>query len=77
MRESDSFVLNGHAHQLTRATVEERLAGAAPEPIQKHGAQIGAVWFPVLQAFEIVLGVPRNEFVSQTRDVTWRRSGSR
>lgn len=51
-------------HELSRQTVELRLAGVAPEPIREHAVQLDGVWFPVKQAFEIATGLPRSSFTS-------------
>lgn len=58
------FVLNGQRHELTRDAVEARLADVVPEPIQKHAVRVNGVWFPVRQAFELAVGVPRSESIS-------------
>jgi hypothetical protein len=60
------FTLNGRRYELVRAVVESRLQGVAPEPIREHAVLVNGTWFPVKQAFEIAVGVPRSEFISHT-----------
>jgi Holliday junction resolvase-like predicted endonuclease len=58
------FKLNGLAYDLTPAEVEHRVAGAIPEPVRQHAVRLGGEWYPVKQAFELAIGVPRSEFTS-------------
>ena len=58
------FVLNGRRHRLSREAVEHALDGVSPENIQKHGVRVNETWFPVRQALELAIGVPRKEFIS-------------
>lgn len=60
------FTLNGRRYELSRVMVEARLTGAIPEVVRKHGVNVNGTWFPVRQAFEIAVGVPRSEFISHT-----------
>lgn len=60
------FTLNGHRHELSRAVVEARLSGVEPEAIREHAVLVNDVWFPVKQAFEVAIGVPRSDFISHT-----------
>lgn len=60
------FTLNGQQYELSRELVESRLAGVVPGPVQKHAVKINGTWFPVRQAFEAAIGVPRSEFISHT-----------
>lgn len=60
------FTLNGVVHDLTRTQVEERLKDVQPESVRKHAVSVGGRWFPVSQAFELALGVPRSTFISHT-----------
>lgn len=60
------FTLNGQRYELTRPTVDAALAEVAPEPVRKHAVRINGTWFPVMQAFEVALGVSRREFISHT-----------
>ncbi|MDF8265178.1 hypothetical protein [Luteipulveratus flavus] len=64
MTDSIEFVLNGRRHRLSREQVEQGLAGVSPEGIQKHAVRVNGTWFPVRQAFEIALKVPRAQFIS-------------
>lgn len=61
-----AFTLNGTRYELSSDVVEARLAGVVPEPIREHAAQVNGVWYPVKQAFEVAVGVPRSEFISHT-----------
>ncbi|ANZ40751.1 hypothetical protein BBK82_36920 [Lentzea guizhouensis] len=58
------FILNGRHYELSRAQVEARLSGVEPEPVREHAVLVDGTWFPVKQAFEAALGVPRSEFIS-------------
>lgn len=60
------FILNGTRYELSSHLMEARLAGVAPEPIRNHAVQINGVWYPVKQAFEVAVGVPRSQFISHT-----------
>ncbi|HEX5403728.1 MAG TPA: hypothetical protein VFX16_15660 [Pseudonocardiaceae bacterium] len=64
--EEVQFILNGRKYVLTRAVVEARLAGIAPEPIREHAVLVNGVRFPVKQAFEVATGVSRPDFISHT-----------
>lgn len=61
-----SFTLNGSRYELSSDVVEARLAGVPPDPIREHAVQVNGVWYPVKQAFEVAVGVPRSEFISHT-----------
>lgn len=65
-RDAVEFTLNGRRYTLTRGEVERRLTDVAPEVIHKHAVRVNDTWFPVVQALEVAIGVPRSEFVSQT-----------
>lgn len=58
--------MNGRSYELERPEVVSRLAGVSPERIQRHAVNVGGVWYPVRQAFEVATGRPRSEFTSQT-----------
>ena len=60
------FTVSGRRFELSRRLVEDRLAGLAPETIVKHAVKINDVWYPVTQAFEVALGVPRRQFITDT-----------
>jgi Holliday junction resolvase-like predicted endonuclease len=60
------FTLNGSTHELLRADVEARLAGVEPEVVRTYAVRVNDAWFPVKQAFEVAIGVPRSEFISHT-----------
>jgi len=60
------FVLNGHRYELARGDVERRLVDVAPDIIRKHAVRVSGIWFPLIQAFEVVTGIPRSEFMSHT-----------
>ncbi|MFD5826907.1 hypothetical protein [Lentzea sp. NPDC060358] len=64
--EQVGFTLNGHRHTLTRGQVEAVLAGVEPEAVREHAVVVNGVLFPVKQAFELAVGVPRSEFNSHT-----------
>lgn len=61
-----AFTLNGTRYELSNEVVEARLSGVAPETIREHAVQVNGVWYPVKQAFETAVGVPRAEFISHT-----------
>lgn len=61
-----AFTLNGTRYELSSDVAEARLAGVTPEPIREHAVQVNGVWYPVKQAFEAAVGVPRSEFISHT-----------
>lgn len=58
------FTLNGTRYELSRSVVESRLSNVAPEPIREHAVLVNGVLYPVKQALEAALGVPRSEFIS-------------
>jgi len=60
------FTVSGRRFELSRPLVEDRLAGVAPEPIVKHAVKINDVWYPVIQAFELALAIPRKQFITDT-----------
>lgn len=60
------FTLNGTHYELSRGQVEARLADATPETIYTHRTRVNGTWFPVMQALELALGVPRASFNSHT-----------
>jgi len=60
------FTLNGHRYELSRLVVEGRLSGVEPETIREHAVLVNGTWFPVKQAFEAAVGVPRADFISHT-----------
>lgn len=60
------FTLNGTRYELPRDQVEARLAEVTPETIHTHGIRVKQTWFPVMQAFEVALGIPRTSFNSHT-----------
>lgn len=61
-----AFTLNGTRYELSSDVAEARLADVTPEPIREHAVQVNGVWYPVKQAFEVAVGVPRSEFISHT-----------
>jgi hypothetical protein len=63
---SVELTLNGVRHELARSTVSDRLTETTPEVILKHAVRVNATWFPVMQAFETAIGVPRAYFKSST-----------
>ncbi|MEV4539294.1 hypothetical protein AB0J82_36525 [Asanoa sp. NPDC049518] len=58
------FVLNGVARDLDAETVITRLRQVVPEPVREHGVRVSGIVFPVKQAFERAVRVPRAEFTS-------------
>lgn len=60
------FVLNGARCELASHTVESSLLEVVPEPVRSHAVKVNGTWYPVKQAFERAMGVPRSEFTSQT-----------
>jgi len=61
-----TFTLNGQRLTLSTATVDARLRGAPPETVVKHAVKVNGTWYPVMQAFEVATGVPRQEYGSHT-----------
>lgn len=61
-----AFTLNGTRYELSSDVVESRLSGVRPESIREHAVQVNGVWYPVKQAFEVAVGVPRSDFISHT-----------
>lgn len=67
------FVIAGRSVDLDHVTVVRRLSGVRPEPTTKHAVDVDGVYFPVVQALEVVSGVPRHETRSaRARDVFTR-----
>ena len=60
------FTLNGARYEVSSDVVKSRLEGVPPEAIREHAVQVNGVWYPVKQAFEVAVGVPRTEFISHT-----------
>lgn len=61
-----TFTLNGARFVLDSGMVDSRLSGVLPEVVTKHAVRVNETWYPVMQAFEIVTGVKRSEFISHT-----------
>jgi Holliday junction resolvase-like predicted endonuclease len=60
------FTLDKSERTLSRANLESRLRGVVPETRSKHFVRINATWYPVVQALEAGLGVPRGRFRSSS-----------
>lgn len=60
------FTLNGTRYEVSSDVAQSRLDGVVPEAIREHAVQVNGVWYPVKQAFEVAVGVPRAEFISHT-----------
>ena len=60
------FTFNGSVMQVEPEQVVLRLDGVEPEPVREHGVRVGGTVYPVKQAFEVGVGVRRQEFTSQT-----------
>jgi Holliday junction resolvase-like predicted endonuclease len=60
------FTLNGTRYEVSSDVAQSRLEGVVPEAIREHAVQVNGVWYPVKQAFEVAVGVPRAEFISHT-----------
>ena len=60
------FTLNGTRYEVSSEVAQSRLDGVVPEAIREHAVQVNGVWYPVKQAFEVAVGVPRAEFISHT-----------
>ncbi|GGM90634.1 hypothetical protein ACFFX1_37310 [Dactylosporangium sucinum] len=58
------FVLNGVSMDLDAPTVVARLRDVQPEAVREHGVRVGGVVYPVKQAFERAVRLPRTEFTS-------------
>jgi hypothetical protein len=63
---SISVEVDGTSHELTRAEADQRLRGVRAESSARHGVLVNETWYPVKQAFEVALGVPRTQFTSDT-----------
>jgi Holliday junction resolvase-like predicted endonuclease len=61
---SISFTLDHVRYVLSRTSVESQLLNVEPEAGQKHYVLVNSRWFPVLQALEVALDVPRSRFRS-------------
>jgi len=48
------------------AKLRTRLSEVIPETVYTHAVRVNQTWFPVMQAFEVALGVPRTRFISHT-----------
>lgn len=66
MADQIAFVVNGTPLKLTRGSVEQRMAGVAPEPIRKHAVVVDGIRYPVKQVFEAATGLDRLDFTSAT-----------
>lgn len=60
------FTLDGQTYELSRSTVEVRLAGVRPRTVGTHAVRINGVWYPVRQAFEAATGISAALFNSHT-----------
>ncbi|MBJ7353976.1 MAG: hypothetical protein JHC98_04050 [Thermoleophilaceae bacterium] len=60
------FTLNGTRYEVSSDVAQSRLDGVVPEAIREHAVQVNGVWYPVKQAFEVAVGVPRADFISHT-----------
>lgn len=60
------FTLNGTRYEVSSEVAQSRLDGVVPEAVRAHAVQVNGVWYPVKQAFEVAVGVPRAEFISHT-----------
>lgn len=69
------FTLNGDHFDLDRSVVEARLTGHEPEPIRAHWVEINGQQWPPKQALELVIGVHRSKFTSDTPLRQFRRLG--
>jgi hypothetical protein len=57
--------VSGHRVELTADDVRHRLRDTRPEPVQQYSVQVGSRVYPVKQAFEAAIGIPRSAFTSQ------------
>ncbi|WP_020634997.1 hypothetical protein [Amycolatopsis alba] len=69
------LTVNGDHFDLDQPTVEARLRGRPPEPIQVHWVEIEGTRFPVKQALETMLGISRATFTSHTARYQFDRLG--
>ncbi len=69
------FVVNGRTMSLTRDEVNVRLNGVKPEIGQKHFVVINGQEYPVKQAYEVALGIDRDEFRSSRARSLFTRLG--
>ncbi len=60
------FTLNGTVMDVEAEQVVRRLAGVQPEAVREHAVRVADIIYPVKQAFEVGIGVRRQEFTSQT-----------
>jgi hypothetical protein len=59
VRRRFTLTVKGREVHATRAQVERRLKGVAPETIERHWARVGGVLYPLRQAVTVGFGVPR------------------
>ena len=58
------FIIDGDTFNLDRETVIGKLRGRPAQPIHTHWVEVEGVRFPVKQALEVSLGLPRVAFTS-------------
>ncbi|NLT54422.1 MAG: YraN family protein [Actinomycetales bacterium] len=68
-------MVDGAEVVVTARDVEHRLHGVIAEPRQRWGVRVNGTVFPVKQAFEVVTGLPRSRFTSQTASRNLGRLG--
>lgn len=59
-----AYSVGGTLVDLTKDKVRDALVGVVPEPVIKHGVEIGGQVYPVVQALEAASGVPRRQMRS-------------
>lgn len=69
------FTVNGRQLDLTSEDVGRELQGVRAEPLHEYAIQSGSVLYPVKQALEVVTGIPRHEFTTQTARRVFGRLG--
>lgn len=60
------FVIDGVSRELTADLVRERLRDVQPARVRHDGVRVDGRLYPVKQAYEVVTGQPRNEFIAHT-----------
>jgi hypothetical protein len=59
------FTVAGHRVEMTADEVRHQLRGITPEPVHHYSVQVGSQVYPVKQALEAAIGIPRSAFTTQ------------
>lgn len=72
-----AFLLKGAPYRLDSRQVVDRLKGAVPERIQSHAVEVDGTLYPVKQAFGLVTGLDRLDFITTQARAVFQRLGFR